>query len=372
MSDKYTYKKKEQKKNNYTYEVIVLSDYQKEVQEKVYKKLSKDVKVAGFRPGKAPRDMIEGKIAMDVLNETVNQILPDVSYEILTTEKLNPLSRLNYAFKEFNKDGGLTFEFSFLNSPEIKVSDLKKIKVASKTEPVTDVEVDLVIRNIIQSTLPKEKWGNVKNEEIKELKNEENKSDEKKEKNNEKEPTTATPFEITDELVAELGYEDEKTYAGLKKKVRESLEEVKNNQADEEFTGKVIDEAMKVVDFEVPHDLIHEEIHKREAAFLERLKNINLDLEAYLKTQNKTMDQIHDEWHKDIEKGAFGDILAINLAVQEKLVPTEEDLEAEIEKVEDKVMQVQYRGNPAIRDQLRTFMTRNNGIKKLIEIVKGK
>ncbi len=358
MSDKYTFKKKEQKKNNYTFEVIVSSDYQKEVQEKVYKNLAKDVKISGFRPGKAPREMIEGKIAMDVLNETVNQILPDVSYEILNKEKLNPLSRLNYAFKEFNKDGGLTFDFSFANSPEINVNDLKKIKVAFKTEPVTDDEVDTVIRNIIQSTLPKEKWSNEVEDKAEDQKDEKKKD--------------VKPFEITDALVAELGYEDEKTYAGLKKKVRESLEEVKHNQAEDEFTSKVLDEAMKVVDFEVPHELIHEEIHKREHGFLERLKNINLDLEAYLKTQNKTMDQIHDEWHKDIEKGAFSDILAINLAVQEKLIPTDEDMEKEIEKVEDKVLQVQYRGNPQMRDQLRTFMTRNNGIKRLVEIVKGK
>jgi len=364
MSDKYTYKKKEQKKNNYTYEVVVSNDYQKEVQDKVYKELSKDVKVAGFRPGKAPKDMIEGKIAMDVLNETVNRILPDVSYEILNTEKLNPLSRLEYAFKEFNKDGGLTFEFSFANSPEIKVSDLKKIKVTKKVEPVTDTEVDMVIRNIIQSTLPKEKWS-------KEGSKKEDLSDEASAKSDEKKAEDK-PFEITDEMISELGYEDEKTVEGMRKKVRESLQEVKDNQAEDEFTSKVLEEAMKVVDFEVPHNLIHEEIHNREHAFLERLKNINLDLEAYLKTQNKTMEQIHEEWHKDIEKGAFGDILAINLAVQEKLVPTEEDMEKEIEKVEDKVLQVQYRGNPQMGDQLRTFLTRNNGIKKLVEIVKGK
>ncbi|MEO6729540.1 MAG: trigger factor [Candidatus Dojkabacteria bacterium] len=363
MSDKFTYKKKDQKKNNFTYEVVVSADHQKEVQDKVYKELSKDVKVAGFRPGKAPKDMIEGKIAMEVLNETVNRILPDVSYEILNTEKFNPLSRLEYNFKEFNKDGGLTFEFSFANSPEIKVSDLKKIKVTKKVEPVTDAEVDLVIRNIIQSTLPKEKWSK------EEKKDDEKKTDEKELATSNKQPETK--FEITDEMVADLGYEDEKTLVGLKKKVLDSLQEVKDNQAEEEFTGKVLEEAMKVVDFEVPHSLIHDEIHNREHAFLERLKNINLDLEAYLKTQNKTMEQIHDEWHKDIEKGAFGDILAINLAVQEKLIPTEEEMEEEINKVEDKVLQVQYRGNPQMRDQLRTFLTRNKGIKKLLEVVRG-
>lgn len=355
MADKYTYKKKEQKKNNYTYEVIVSKELQKEVQDKVYAKLSKGVKVAGFRPGKAPKEMIEGKIAMDVLNDTVNEILPEVSYEILNKEKLNPLSRLQYSFKEFEKDGGLSFEFSLTNSPEVKADAFKKIKVERKVEKVNDEEVDMVIRNIVQSTLPKEKWSKETNET-------DEKSDEKKKKDEK-------PFEITNEMVAELGYEDEKTVEGLKKKVRESLEEVKLNQSEDEYTSKVMDGARKAVDFDVPHDLIHEELHKREHAFMERLKNINLDLDSYLKTQNKTMEQINNEWHEDIEKGMANDIIAINLAVSEKLIPTDEQMDEEIEKVEDKVLQVQYKGNPQMRDQLRTFMTRNNGVKKILEIV---
>ncbi|MEP7103987.1 MAG: trigger factor [Candidatus Dojkabacteria bacterium] len=360
MSDKYSYKKIDQHKNHYTFEVTVKETYQKEVQTKVFNNLAKNVKVPGFRPGKAPKEMIEGKIAMDVLNETVNRILPEVAFEVLSEEKLNPISKVQYDFKDFNKDGSITFNFSIFNSPEIKISDLKKIKVAVKKEAVTDVEVDMVIRNIIQSTLPKEKWEskNEKNEKNKDL------SDEASAKSEVK------PFEITDELVVELGYEDEKTVEGLKSKVKESLQEVKDNQAEEEFTSKVLDEAMKVIDFEVPSDLVHEELHRREHAFEDRLKKINLELDTYLKTQNKSMDDIKKEWEADITKGAFTDILSINLAVQEKLIPTEEDMEKEIEKVEDKVLKVQYKGNPAMREQLRTFMTRNNGIKKLVEIVK--
>jgi hypothetical protein len=56
--------------------------------------------------------------------------------------------------------------------------------------------------------------------------------------------------------------------------------------------------------------------------------------------------------------------------VKEKLVPTEEDLDAEIEKIENPSLKEQYKSYQN-RDYLRTALARDRGLNKLMEMVKG-
>lgn len=341
MSDKgYIYKEIKKDKNNLTFEVKVTKELFQKTYDATFKDESKNVKVPGFRPGMAPKAELEKRIGLDVVNQSINRILPEVSYEILVELGINPISNLKYDLKKINDDSSVEFEFTVSNAPVIDVSKISTIKVERKKEEVSDEEVEMVLRNIIQSTLP---------EEISKLKEGEE-------------------LKITDEMVQKLGYEDEKTYDGLKAKVRETLERVKEEQNENEYAQKVLEEAVKLADFFIPEDLIEDEIHHREHHFEDRLKKLKLDKESYMKTQNKTMDEIRNEWRKEIEKNAGVDILTINLAKQEKLVPTEEELEEEIEKIEDEITKIRYRSDERLRDQMRTIISRNRGVQKIIDL----
>lgn len=345
MSDKgYTYKEIKKEKNNITFEVLVSKELFEKNYEVIFKKESKSVKVAGFRPGMAPKAEIEKRIGVDVINETVNTILPQVAFEILVEKEITPISGVKYDLKKINEDSSVEFEFSVSDSPKVDITKISKIKVEQKKEEVKDEEVEMVIRNIIQSTLPEEFAKLKEGEELK----------------------------ISDEMVAKLGYEDEKTYDGLKAKVRETLERVKEEQSENEYAQKVLEEAVKLADFFIPEDLVEDEIHHREHHFEDRLKKLKLDKESYLKTQNKSMDDIRNEWRKEIERNAGVDILTINLAKQEKLVPTEEEIEAEIEKIEDEITRIRYRSDERLRDQMRTIISRNRGVQKIIDLSKNK
>jgi FKBP-type peptidyl-prolyl cis-trans isomerase (trigger factor) len=349
MATRFDYKLKEKDKNKLVYEVKTKPELFKSTYESIFKIDAERVKLPGFRPGKAPRIEIEKRIAADVLNKTINRIIPDVTLEILQTEKLNPISTAKYDIEKVNEASEVEYTFTVYVSPEIDTDKLKKIKVKYEEEKVEEKEIDDVIKSVIKSSLPKEKWSKAKEGE-----------------------TEEEDIQITDELVAELGYEDEKTLDGLKAKVRETLENVKKEQADKKLAEEALTQAVKVIDFYLPEEIVHEELHRREHEFIDRLTRIKLDVDAYLKTQDKTMDQIKEEWEEDIKKGVSNDIVAINLAAKEKLVPTEEQLDAEIEKFENEMVRIQYKSNEKLRDQLRTVLTRDNGVKKLIELVKGK
>lgn len=340
--EKFTYKKIKQEKNKLEFEVKTSPEIYDELYADVYKEEAQKVKIAGFRPGKAPKSEVERRIAMDVVNKTVNTLLPKVAYEILVKEDLNPISSVKYDVTGINEDKSIDFTMTIVDSPKIDVNQLKKIKVKEKIEEVKDEEIDMVIRNIIQSTLPEDEWKSKEGGDV----------------------------EITDELVKKLGYEDETTVEGLKAKVKETLERVKKEQAENEYVQNVLKEAVKISDFYIPEDLIEEEVHHREHHFVERLENLKLDVDSYLKTQNKTMEDVKNEWRKEIEESAGVDILTINLARQEKLVPTEEEIEEEIDKIEDEITRIRYKSDEGLRDQMRTVLTRNRGAKKIVDLTK--
>ena len=44
--------------------------------------------------------------------------------------------------------------------------------------------------------------------------------------------------------------------------------------------------AVNAADFEVPHEYVHKEMEEREEQFKKRLKDLKLDAEVYLKTQD--------------------------------------------------------------------------------------
>jgi trigger factor len=366
MEERFKYKVVEQKKNVKTFEVTIEKFLEQEYYEKQYQKLSANVKIAGFRPGKAPRNVVEPKVAMDALNETINTLLPDVTVQVLVKENITPLGRINYDLQDVKTDAGLSYKFTVYTYPEINVEKLKKIKVEAKKNETKDSEVDSVIRNIIRSSLPPEKW---RKEETKEAKAE-NEDTENKDEKKAEEITVDDSFEITDEMVKELGYPDAENLEVLRKQVKESLDKTKENQYESELLEKGLVEVQKVVEMEVPHELVHQEADHRQADFEDRLARINLKVEDYLKTQGKTMEEIHSEWEADIEKMLFRDVFAVQLAHTEKIVPTEDELDQEIDKIEDEMTRIKYKGNQNYRDQFRTMVSVNRGLEKFISWIK--
>lgn len=352
----YKYEVKEKVKNKIKIEVkLDFAEYEKYEQDAI-KRLAKSVKVAGFRPGKAPADMVQSQVASKAMNNAINSMLPHMAEHILSDEKMNPIAPIDYDLKELDKEKGVIFEMEFYNHPEIKAEQFKSLKVEEKDSKVEDEEVMEVIRNMISSNLPK------KEVEESDSKNKDVSKEDKKDE----------AFEVTDEMVTELKYDGETTLDGLKSKVKEALGNMKKEQFENAFTSEVIEEALKVADFELPQSMIEESAMRSEEDFKARLSKIKLDIDSYLKTQNTTLEEQRERWMEDAKKQIMMDLLLINLSVSENLTPTEEEVDAEVEKMQDEKLKAQYNNNPSNKNYLRTLMARERGIAKLLEIARSK
>lgn len=370
-----TYKQIEKVKNRYKFEVEV--DYKEfEVErEKALTRLAGNVKIAGFRPGKAPKDAVEKEVGYNAYLEAVNKILPRAALEVVEKENLNPISSFKYDLKDLDKDKNISFTFEFVNQPEVKFDDFKKIKLEYVEPKLEKDEADSVIKNIIVSSLPREKWEKniIKKSVAKGKKSKDGKKPEEDHHHDDSQPHNhlheGEDLQITDELVEAIGYQEDKTYDGLRKQVEETLVKVKKEDADNAFAGRVIEEAIKISDFEVPEDFIQREVEHKESHFNERLKELKLDPDMYLKTQGTTLDELRKNWRNEAERAVKTDLLLINLGTTENLTPTEKEIDEQIEKFQDPRVKEQYKSLDN-RDYLKSALTRDRALLKLIESAK--
>jgi len=118
--------------------------------------LSRDVKVPGFRPGKAPANLIEKQIDQSLLqaqflDHAVNQLYTDAAQQ----EKLRPVAQPEIAITKFVPFTTLEFTAQVSVVGDIKLPDYKKIKVDASEVSVTAKDVDEVLENLRQRAAPK-------------------------------------------------------------------------------------------------------------------------------------------------------------------------------------------------------------------------
>jgi len=113
----------------------------------VFAKISKEAKVPGFRPGKAPRDILEKHYGATIHEQVVKELVPDVYNQAIAAEKLDVIELPQIS--EVKLDGiNLSFKAIVEVSPEIAVKDYKKQKIDYKKVSVTPEEIKKQIDTI--------------------------------------------------------------------------------------------------------------------------------------------------------------------------------------------------------------------------------
>jgi trigger factor len=99
----------------------------KNAQKKAFDKLAGQVTVPGFRKGKAPEDMLKGKIDPNkIFDEAINDILPSVFGELVNDEKLRPFARPEVNVTKLS-DTDLELKFVITLVPEVTLGQYKDL-----------------------------------------------------------------------------------------------------------------------------------------------------------------------------------------------------------------------------------------------------
>ncbi len=112
--------------------------------EEVYAEIGKGAEVKGFRPGKAPRHVLENRFSTIAREEAIKKLIPEVYQEAITSEALSPIDMPDIHDVSF-KDGGVSFTATLDVKPEVVIKNYKGITIERKSSDVTDEDIDKTI-----------------------------------------------------------------------------------------------------------------------------------------------------------------------------------------------------------------------------------
>jgi trigger factor len=119
--------------------------------QKVFQETARTISVPGFRPGKAPRSLIEARINMDLVRQEALERLTQTSYiEALDQHQLNPIDRAQIQEPKLEEDGSFNFSATLSVLPEIKLGPYQGLKAAKTVLPVTDEAVETEVTRLLR------------------------------------------------------------------------------------------------------------------------------------------------------------------------------------------------------------------------------
>ncbi|OQB06603.1 MAG: Trigger factor [bacterium ADurb.Bin212] len=348
----------------------------------VYNRLSKGVKVDGFRAGKAPYKMVEGVLGYNkLLSEGLDEAL-NMSYQIAVgKEKLFPVSPPSVSIKKtpgFALDetdilDKLIFEIEVDVMPEVKLKDYSKAKVTvPKKRKAEDEEVQKILDQLMkQKATFKDRVGEIKDGDridisyegyIKHVKIDKMCSKnhplilgentlipgfEKNlvgmEKGQNKEFKIVFPKDYHDKEVAgkeakfvvtlndakevvlpklDKSFSEQFGHDSvdkLKTEIKKSLEIEVDKEYKEKLESLVLEKMVGYIETELPDGLVDQEVDRILDGYREQIEKYNIKFEQYLQNSKKDIDSLRQEMRGQAEKNVKVGLLLGKIIEEQKI-----------------------------------------------------
>ena len=146
-------KSTEKNNNKATIVVEIESELMNKGAEVAYKKQRKNIRIPGFRPGKAPRKMIEKMYGEFVFFEdAIEEIFPEVyDFAIGGNTEFKAVGRPSLENMDIAADGTTTLTLSTEVYPEVTLGDYKGVEVAKPVATVSDEQVEAELKQIAEN-----------------------------------------------------------------------------------------------------------------------------------------------------------------------------------------------------------------------------
>jgi trigger factor len=112
------------------------------------KKIAKNRRFDGFRPGKAPLKMVARMFGASVRQDILGEVMQRHYIEAIVKEKINPAGAPTFTPVEMAEGKDLVFKASFEVFPEIELAGLDKIAVEKPAVDVKDEDVDAMLETL--------------------------------------------------------------------------------------------------------------------------------------------------------------------------------------------------------------------------------
>jgi len=332
---------------------------------KSYEKIAPTIKLDGFRPGKAPRKLVEAAAGTArILSEALDMAVSENYYKAIIENKLNPISEPKIVINKYPSYGESTenvkevfeFEAEIEILPPVTLGDYSKVKVKIKEpkkagaedlkkvldhfqkQSSTFSEVDrpakkgdrveinfegflkkVRIDQMCSKNHPlvlgegnlipgfEEEIVGMKKGEKKDFKIKFPKDYHAKEYAGKEAEFSVELADLKEVALPELNDEFAKKFGHknmeeLKKAIEKNLNQEMEEESKRNLEMEVIDKVLPLLNAEIPESLIGRETERMLHEYSEQLTRQGINFERYLDSIKKTREQIHTEMRPQAEK----------------------------------------------------------------------
>jgi trigger factor len=109
-------------------------------------------KIPGYRPGKAPRAVIEKRFRKEIQDELTKKLVSKSYHEAIEQEQLRVASLANIEDVQLGEDKSMRFRATVVTAPEFELPEYKSIPVQLPETNVSESEVDVAIERLRDQT----------------------------------------------------------------------------------------------------------------------------------------------------------------------------------------------------------------------------
>lgn len=110
--------------------------------ESVTKDFRREANLPGFRPGKAPRDMVLRKYEKEILEETKRKLISEAYRKAVEEQKLDVASHPDIEEIQFGRGLPLQFAATIETAPEFELPEYKGLPIKREMQSVTDADME--------------------------------------------------------------------------------------------------------------------------------------------------------------------------------------------------------------------------------------
>jgi len=105
-------------------------------------------KIPGYRPGKAPRSVIEKRFRKEIQDELTKKLVSKSYHEAIEQEQLRVASLANIEDVQLGDDKSMRFRATVVTAPEFELPEYKNIPVELPETEVSEAEIDAALERL--------------------------------------------------------------------------------------------------------------------------------------------------------------------------------------------------------------------------------
>ena len=355
-----------------------------------FQKVVKTINVPGFRKGKMPRPLFEQRFGVESLyQDAIDAILPEAYGNAIDEAGIDPVDRPEIDVEQFEKGKPFIFKATVTVKPEVKLGEYKGLEVEKSSTDVTEEDVQNELQDLQKrhAELIVKEDGAVENEDTVVIDFEgfvngeafeggqaENysivigsgtfipgfeeqligmKTGEEKEvevkfpEEYHAEELAGQPAlfkvklhevkaqelpELNDDFAKETDEEVE-TLDALTAKIKERLAEQKQSASEQKLRDDLVEQAVGNAESDIPDVMIDSEIDRMLQEFTQNLSMQGMNLDLYYQFSGQSEADLRAQMKENAATRVRTSLTLEAIAVAENLEPTDEDVEAEVNKM---------------------------------------